>query len=91
MKRIINLLRGRVTVTVTGAYPERLINLCAIHGVSFWGLEWLDETSFRITVAFWDWKRVKELAIKAMCDIGGVRTVGLPAEMLRLRRRYRMA
>ena len=88
MKWFINLLRGRVTVTVTGAYPERLINLCATHAVAFWGLEWLDETSFRFTVAFWDWKRVKVLAGKAMCDMSAVKVAGLPAGAMRLRRRY---
>lgn len=88
MKWMINLLRGRVTVTVTGAYPERLINLCAAHAVSFWGLERLDAVSFRFTVAFRDWKRVKQLAEKAMCETGGVKLTGLPAEVMRLRRRY---
>ena len=88
MKWLINLLRGRVTATVTGAYPERLINLCATHAVSFWGLEWLDETSFRFTVVFWDWKRVKALAGKAMCEISAVRAAGLPAQAIRMRQRY---
>lgn len=85
---LINLLRGRVTVEVTGAYPERFINLCASHVVAFWGLEWIDDTSFRVTVAFWNWKKVRELAVKAMCELSPPRMTGLPAAALRMKRRY---
>ena len=88
MRWLINLLRGRVTVQVTGACPERLINLCAAHTVAFWGLEWVDATSFRFTVALWDWKRVKELAGKAMCELTAPRVAGLPAQVARMRKRY---
>lgn len=87
MKKLINLLRGRVTVCVTGAFPERLINLCAVHGVSFWGLQWLDETSFSFTVAFQDRKKLSELAGRAMCELSGERAFGLPAAVLRMRKR----
>ena len=88
MKRLINLLRGRVTVRVTGAYPERLINLCAVHAVAFWGVEWLDETSFRFTVALWDWKKLKELAGRSMCELDAIRMDGLPAAALRMKKRW---
>lgn len=87
MKRLINLLRGRVTVRVTGAYPERLINLCAVHSVAFWGVEWLDGTSFRFTVALWDWKKLKKLAQRSMCELEGAEMSGLPAAALRMRGR----
>lgn len=85
---LANLLRGRVSVEVTGAYPERLLNLCAARAVAFWGLVWLDETSFRFTVSFWDWKKLRELAQKAMCELSAPRMSGLPAAVLKLRRRY---
>jgi len=87
MLRLINLLRGRVTVQATGAFPERLINLCAVHAVAFWGVEWVDKTSFRFTVAFQDWKKVKELAQKAMCELSPPVKEGFPALAIRLRKR----
>ncbi len=88
MQWIANLLRGRVSVEAVGAYPERLINLCATHGVAFWRLEWVDQTTFRFTISFWDWKKLKTLAQKAMCELGAPRAGGLPALAMRLRRRY---
>lgn len=39
MKRLMNFLRGMVRLSVTGPFPERLINLCAQQGVDFWALE----------------------------------------------------
>lgn len=88
MRWLINLLRGRVTVQVTGAYPERLINLCAAQAVAFWGVEWIDATSFRFTVALWDWKKVRELARKVMCELSAPKMTGLPALAERMKRRY---
>ena len=35
MQAIINFLRGSVLFTVTGAFPERFLNLCAQAGVGF--------------------------------------------------------
>lgn len=88
MRWLINMLRGRVTVRVTGASPERLINLCAAHAVAFWGVKWIDETSFWFTVALWDWKRVRELAGKVMCELTAPSITGLPAQAVRMRKRY---
>ena len=50
MKRLMNFLRGMADLRVTGLFPERLINLCAQNGVEFWGVEWLDEHTLRLTV-----------------------------------------
>ena len=38
MKKLINLLQGYVELKVTGAFPERLLNLCAQHRLRFWKL-----------------------------------------------------
>ena len=54
MKKLINLLRGYVEIQVTGAFPERILNLCAQHRLPFWRLEWLDETTFTFRVALAD-------------------------------------
>ena len=49
MKRLMNFLRGMVTLTVTGPFPERLINLCAQEGIDFWAVTWLDMHTLRLT------------------------------------------
>lgn len=69
MKKLINLLRGYVEFTVTGAFPERLLNLCAQNRLQFWRLCWIDETSFTFRVALQDLKRLEELAGRSMCEL----------------------
>ena len=88
MQWFMNLLRGFVTVEVWGAFPERLLNLCAQGGVGFWALEWVDETTFRFTVAFQNYKKLEALAQRAMCELRSPRRAGLPALALDLRRRW---
>lgn len=69
MKWLINLLRGYVELQATGAFPERLLNLCAQNRLQFWKLCWLDETSFTFRVALKDRKRLDGLAERAMCEL----------------------
>ncbi len=69
MKKLINLLRGYVELEVSGAFPERLLNLCAQNRLQFWRLCWIDETSFTFRIALQDRKRLEELARRAMCDL----------------------
>ena len=69
MKWLINLIRGYAELHVTGAFPERLLNLCAQNRLQFWKLCWLDETSFTFRVALKDRKRLDELARRAMCEL----------------------
>ena len=69
MKWLINLLRGYVELSATGAFPERLLNLCAQNRVQFWKLCWIDETSFTFRIALKDRKRLEELAGRAMCEL----------------------
>ena len=69
MKKLINLLLGYGEVRVTGAYPERLLNLCAQRRLPFWRLEWLDETTFTFRIGLRDLERLEELAGRAMCQL----------------------
>ena len=48
MQKLINFLRGSVRLEVTGAFPERFLNLCAQAGIGFWELEWPDGTTLRL-------------------------------------------
>ena len=69
MKKLINLLLGFVELEAVGAFPERLLNLCAQNRLPFWRLCWLDETSFTFRVALKDRKRLEELAGRCGCEL----------------------
>lgn len=88
MQTIINFLRGNVGYTVTGAFPERLLNLCAQNGVAFWDLAWLDPHTLRLRVARRDAKRIGQLAEKVMCEVKREGRSGVPFFLAQFRRRY---
>ena len=72
MQAIINFLRGSVLFTVTGAFPERFLNLCAQAGVGFWDLEWLDPHTLRLRVSRRDARRVGPLTFEGLKRLGVV-------------------
>ena len=88
MKRLMNYLLGMVRLTITGPFPERLINLCAQHRLDFWAVEWLDEHSVRLTTRRGALKELKELAEKVGCTVEVEKSRGLPAFLARFRTRY---
>ena len=88
MQFIVNFLRGSVSFTVTGAFPERFLNLCAQNGVGFWGLTWLDEHTLSLRVARRDARRVRTLAEKAQCEARAEGGQGMPYFLAGFRRRY---
>ena len=45
-RKAVNYLRGQAVAEVVCTAPERVVNLCAAHGIPFWDLTWLTETSF---------------------------------------------
>ena len=69
MKKLINLLLVFVELEAVGAFPERLLNLCAQNRLPFWHLCWIDETGFTFRVALRDRKRLEELAQRCGCEL----------------------
>ena len=88
MKRAMNYVRGTVTLTARGLFPERLLNLCAQEGAPCWGVEWRDEHTLRLTTFRHKLSLVKKLAQRAGCEISVEGRRGLPDFLGRFRRRY---
>jgi len=88
VRQAINLLRGSVSLEVTGAFPERFLNLCAQRRIAFWGVERPEEHILRLTVAWKDRKELCELGKRAGCTVRELHVRGAPAFLLRFRRRY---
>ena len=88
MKRAMNYLRGTVTLTAQGPFPERLLNLCAQEGVPCWGVEWADSRTLRLTTFRQKLPQLRRLAQRAGCEIAVEGRRGLPDFLGRFRRRY---
>ena len=87
MKRWIHEAQGVVTLTVTGAEPERFLNACAKAGVRFWGSCPVDGVTLRVRIHAADRKQAEKMAEKLMCDLAVEGQTGLPFLARRLRRR----
>lgn len=87
-RQLVNLFRGSVRLEVTGDFPERFLNLCAQRGTAFWGVEWSDGHTLRLTVAWPDRPGLEELAGRTGCTITERGKKGVPPFLLRFRKRY---
>ncbi|MDR1668696.1 MAG: sporulation protein YqfD [Oscillospiraceae bacterium] len=88
MQKTVNLLRGFVRVTVECPYPERFINLCAVHHVAFWGAERIDLVRLEATIPARCLAQAKEYAEKLGGSLTPVKQRGASFFFARFRRRY---
>lgn len=87
-RKVLNYLRGQVTVEVESAAPERVLNLCAAHGIPFWGLTWLSELRLRAAIDRAELPRLREVLTRTDAVLTVVRTEGAPEVWRQYRRRY---
>ena len=87
-RKVLNYLRGQVTVEVESAAPERVLNLCAAHGIPFWGLTWLSELRLRAAIDRAELPRLRQVLTQTDAVLTVVRTEGEPEVWRQYRRRY---
>ena len=88
LKHITNLLKGEVRARVESGFPERVLNICAEYGLSFWDLSWESGVSFTFSLTRRDWKRLRRLSRRLDCDLYALSWRGTPFFLGRLRHRY---
>lgn len=92
LSQSVNLLRGEVEVVVRCPFPERVLNLCAAHGIKFWALSWEDAQTFSITVHRAKLSVLRRLAENVDgCTVLVRRRRGAPFALLRLQRRHTLS
>ena len=87
-RHITNLLAGQVTGRIESGFPERVLNICAEHGVRFWDLTWESAVAFTFTMTRRDWKRLRRLSRRLDCQMEAVSWRGTPFFLGRLRYRF---
>lgn len=51
LKKLYNYLRGSLQIDIYGAAIERFLNICAVHGISFWDVRCVDAAHFTAWVS----------------------------------------
>jgi len=69
MESVYKLARGTVRLNITGAEPEKLLNLCAERGIELWDAEPKQDLSIKVTASASDYPEIEALKNKAMCEI----------------------
>ena len=69
MQSVLKLARGTVRVLISGAEPEKLLNLCAERGIEFFDAE--PKRDYALSFSAWasDYPEIVSLAERAMCDV----------------------
>ena len=83
----VNYLQGNVSVRVESPFPERVLNLCAVHDVPFWDIKWLDAVTFTVSTTRRGLRRLRQV-VGAECTVTVCRESGAPHFLRKFRRRY---
>lgn len=88
MAQLINFLRGNLTCSITAPFPERVLNLCALEGVLFWGLRWESQTSLTLTLPKTHLTQLTTIVQRLGGTINHQSAQGLPFFLARFRNRF---
>ncbi len=86
--RIINYLRGYVTLLLTGQFIERFINICMHRNIFLWDIRKTARDSARVKMSMRAFKTVPEIARKTHTKIKILEKHGLPIRIADYRRRF---
>ncbi len=86
--RLLNFLRGNVRIEMRGACIERLLNICAFHGIDFWDLRRVDTDILYATVRIDGFRKLRKYARRTMTRVRIKGKAGVPFLVFRYRWRY---
>ena len=88
MRKLVNYLRGMIRIEVSGAFPERVVNLCAQNRVEFWAVEWPNEHTVRMSIRARGLKEAQRFSEKTDCELRIEWSRGVPQFLSLFRQRY---
>lgn len=62
---IVSYFRGYLTITITGRFCERFINICTTHKILLWDIQRISPSSIRCKIAVSDFRKLIPLVRKA--------------------------
>ena len=87
IKRFQNIARGCLMIDLRGASVERFLNLCAIHGVSLWGIHTVDTDHYTAWVNVAGYVALRPYARKTGCKLRVLKKRGIPFAAKRITHR----
>ena len=84
--KLLKYLKGYVKIKVEGYSPERLLNLCNVHHILLWGVEY-KEAAYELYMSIEDYKKMRPLVRKTQTKLTLLEKCGLPFFLHRFRKR----
>lgn len=88
MEKLYKLARGTVRLEISGAEPQKLLNLCAENGIEFWDALPLDDFTVRITCYASSYPDIRTQAARSGCELRLVYSKGGKRIAAAVKRRY---
>ena len=76
MKRLERRIKGWRRVEVCGAFPESVLNACAMHALELWELECAGDYVLRFSVYEGSMAELEEIVKKCMCELRVIDSAG---------------
>ena len=76
MRKIYDRLRGTARAEICGAFPEAVLNACALGSVVLWGLECVNEYTIRVSVHENELDALRAAAQEGMCELSVLEKTG---------------
>ena len=76
MKRLERRIKGWRRVEVCGAFPESVLNACAMHALELWELECAGDYALRFSVYEGSMAELEEIVKKCMCELRVIDSAG---------------
>ena len=86
--KVWNYLRGSVWFRCESLAPERVLNLCGVHGVPFWDVRWETAERFTLRTTRQGAADLEGLAAECGAVLTRLEERGAPVDLGRMRRRY---
>lgn len=76
MKKLERTMRGYCRVEVCGAFPETVLNACAMQALELWDMKCEDDYTLRFCVYERDTPALEDIARRCMCQMSVLGTAG---------------
>ena len=86
--KIWNYLRGSVRFQCESIAPERVLNLCAVHEIPFWDVQWQTAERFTLRTTREGARLLEAAAVETDAALQRLDEWGAPLTLRRMRRRY---
>lgn len=89
--KIVNYIKGYITVIIEGLFPERFINMCTRNNIPLRNIRRKDKTRVLADMNIRDFKNIRKISRKSRCRVHIVKKYGLPFFLRQYRKRKMLA